>query len=297
MMDLKLKFLYNIHMKKQKIFVIGGPTASGKSALAVRLAQEIQGNVVNGDAIQVYQDLQILSARPSKSEMQDIPHFLFGYIDAWTNYSLADWLKDIAKIVPDLKNPVIVGGTGMYLDALVNGVHQIPEIDPEIRKKVRHMPLSEVQNQIKEYPFKDPQRMRRALEVQLTTGKPLTYFYEQKKIKPIQADFQVVYILPEREKVYQSCASRFEIMKKQGAIQEVEHLNNMNATGGVLKAIGVPEIQAYLNHQLSETEMTKKVVTATKQYAKRQMTWFRHHGNPQHIITDISCVKMDEITK
>ena len=168
-------------MKKQRIFVIGGPTASGKSALAMKLASKIDGCIVNGDAIQVYQDLQVLSARPNEKDTQKFKHFLFGFVDAWTNYSLANWLDDMAKILPELKKPIVVGGTGMYLDALINGVHEIPEIDPKIRQEVRQMPVEEVKKRMKGYLFQDPQRLRRGLEVLLSTGHPLTYFYQQQE--------------------------------------------------------------------------------------------------------------------
>lgn len=297
--DGRLNAFYDIihNMKKQRVFVIGGPTASGKSSLAIKLAQQIKGVIVNGDAIQVYKDLQVLSARPSKAEQQNIPHYLFGYVDAWTTPSLADWLKNVKEILPTLKNPIVVGGTGMYLDALINGVNEIPEIPPEIREKVRNMPLEEVKSLMKNYPLQDPQRLRRALEVQLTTGKSLQYFHKQPKKKIENIDFCLIHVLPDREKVYQNCAKRFDLMKKEGAIEEVERLNKIKATGGVLKAIGVPEIQAYLTKEITEAEMTEKVVTSTRQYAKRQMTWFRHHGDPRYIITDISSVDIDEITK
>jgi len=297
MIDFKRNFKYNIHMKKQRIFVIGGPTASGKSALAIRLAEHVSGSIVNGDAIQVYKDLRILSARPSTEEQKEIPHHLFGFVDAWTNYSMAEWLSDIKKTVPYLENPIIVGGTGMYLDALINGVNDVPEIPDEIRQKVREMPLEDVRKMMKNYPFQDSQRIRRALEVQLATGKSLKYFHNQPKRKILDADFFLIHVLPERELVYKNCAKRFELMLKEGALAEVENLNKIKATGGVLKAIGVSEIKSFLNKEIDKKTMIEKTVTSTRQYAKRQMTWFRHHGTPQHVITDPSEIKIQDITK
>ena len=297
MMDFKRIFRYNIHMKKQRIFVIGGPTASGKSAFAIKLAEAIHGTIVNGDAIQVYKDLSILSARPSIEEQKGIPHKLFGFVDAWTHYSMAEWLKDIKENVPNIENSIVVGGTGMYLDALINGVNEIPEISEEVRQKVREMPLDDVRKMMKDYPFQDSQRVRRALEVYLTTGKSLTYFHNQPKKKIIDADFCLIHILPDREKLYQNCEKRFEIMIQEGAIDEVVHLNEIKATGGVLKAIGVPEIKSYLKHEINKQEMIEKAVISTRQYAKRQMTWFRHHGTPMYIITDPSKIKIKDITK
>lgn len=284
-------------MRKQKIFVIGGPTASGKSSLAIRLAKEIDGCVVNADSVQVYQDLQILSARPNSEEMQGIPHYLFGYVDAWTTPSLADWLNKIGEAISDLENPIVVGGTGLYLDALMEGVSPIPDVDLDVREKVRKMDLKEVQSLVKDPTFKDPQRLRRALEVQLTTGKTLDYFYQLPKKKIVDADFHLIHVLPPREKVYALCEERFIKMLDLGAFEEVRHLNEIHATGGVLKAIGVPEIQAYLAGRLTEAEMIQQSVIATRQYAKRQMTWFRHHGVPRHVVSDILVADIKNITK
>ncbi|MBQ4471703.1 MAG: tRNA (adenosine(37)-N6)-dimethylallyltransferase MiaA [Alphaproteobacteria bacterium] len=257
-------------MKKQKVFVIGGPTASGKSALAIRLAQKLRGEIVNGDAIQVYQDLCILSARPSVEDEALVPHHLFGYVDAWTTPSITDWLQQVADIVPKLNNPIIVGGTGMYLDALVNGISPIPDIPTEIRNEVREMPLEEVCAEVKDCRFSDPQRLRRALEVQRTTGRPLSYFQKLKKIKYLDADFYEIQVLPDREVVYQNCADRFGIMMQMGVVAEVVDLMKKKPTGGVLKAIGLNAITSYIKKEISKEEMENLVVTATRQYAKRQ---------------------------
>ena len=284
-------------MKKQRIFIIGGPTASGKSAFALRLADEIHGQIVNGDAIQVYRDLRILSARPSLEDEQRVPHFLFGDVDAWTTPTMIDWLKKAADLLPTLSAPIVVGGTGMYLDALINGVNELPEIPDEIRKKIRQMPLEDVKKQIKDCPFSDPQRLRRWLEVQLTTGYTPAYFHQHPKKKYLQADFVEIHLLPARERVYENCAIRFDSMKKQGVIQEVVDLMEKKPTGGVLKAIGVCEINDFLNGTLTEEEMSKQIITKTRQYAKRQMTWFRHHGVPKLIITDPKTQNLKNITK
>lgn len=296
-MDESIDLCYDNFMKKQKVFVIGGPTASGKSSLAIRLAEALDGCVANGDAIQVYKDLQVLSARPSKEETRHIPHYLYGEVDAYTNFSVTDWLARIKEIVPNLKNPVIVGGTGLYLNALLEGISPIPDVDAEVRQKVRAMPLNEVKSLVKDCPYKDPQRLRRALEVQLSTGKTLASFYDLPKVRFLDADFCLIHILPPRDLVYENCEKRFHQMVDQGAIKEVQHLLDIKATGGVLKAIGVPEIQSFLKGEIAKTEMIDRAIIATRQYAKRQMTWFRHHGAPDHLITDISHIKIDEITK
>ena len=284
-------------MKKQKVFVIGGPTASGKSELALRLAEAVEGCVVNGDAIQVYQDLSILSARPGKKDLDRAPHYLYGEVDAWTHFSVADWLQRIKEVVPHLKNPVIVGGTGLYLNALVEGLNEIPQVDESVRQKVRAMPLEEVKSLVKECSFQDPQRMRRALEVQLSSGQSLASFYHQPKKKILDADFQCIHLLPPRENLYQNCEKRFYKMLAEGALQEVEHLLKIKASGGVLKAIGVPEIISFLKGKLTQEEMIQQVILSTRQYAKRQMTWFRHHGQPKYVLADISQLNISDITK
>lgn len=272
-------------MKLKKIIVIGGPTASGKTSLSLQIARDIHGQVVNADAIQVYKDLQILSARPSVEEQAEIPHYLFGYVDAWTTPSVQDWLKNVAEVLPELSAPVFVGGTGFYLDALVNGLSPIPDIPVEIRDKVRSMALSEVRSLVKEVKFFDPQRVRRALEVQLATGKPLTYFQQLPKKKVIRGDFQVIYLLPHRNLVYEQCEKRLIDMLQQGMIEEVQNLRNIHATGGVMHAIGVPEICQMLDGKITKKEMLQKVLLSTRHYAKRQMTWFRHQGQPDIILT------------
>ena len=267
-------------MKKQRIFVIGGPTASGKSSFAIRLAQEIGGEIINGDSIQIYKDLRILSARPSIDDEKLVPHHLFGYVDCWTNPSIVDWLERISKKLITVENPIVVGGTGMYLDALVNGISPMPDIPPEVRELSRKTPLNTVLSKVKNCRFTDPQRLRRAYEIQLATGKSLSYFQKLPKKKFVDAEFVEVVILPDREVVYDSCQQRFKQMEQQGVVQEVIDLMKKNPTGGVLKAIGVKEISSYLAGAISKEQMEKEIVTSTRQYAKRQMTWFRHQIVP-----------------
>ena len=284
-------------MKKQQVFVIGGPTASGKSSLAIRLAQRLNGEIVNGDSIQIYQDLRILSARPSVEDEALVPHYLFGYVDAWTTPSITDWLQKVADIIPQLKHPIVVGGTGMYLDALINGISPIPDVLPEIRQQVREMPIEAVKKEVKDCPFVDPQRLRRALEVQKSTGHTLLYFQKLKKIKYINADFIEIQVMPKREVVYQNCEDRLKLMLQMGAIQEVKNLMKKKPTGGVLKAIGVKQIFEYIQGDIDRNQLEEQIVTATRQYAKRQMTWFRHHGNSKLIVADPKSENLDKITK
>lgn len=284
-------------MSKKDIIVIGGPTASGKTSFAIQIAQKIQGEIINADAIQVYQDLRILSARPTQKEQQDISHHLFGFVDAWSNYSVQNWLLDVAKVIPSIKHPIFVGGTGFYLDALINGISEVPDIPEDVRKTVRQMDIEEIKRKVKDTRFTDPQRLRRSFEVQLATGKSLSYFQQQPKKHIIDGNFKLVYLLPPREKIYARCERRLIQMLQQGMIEEVEKLQKLNPTGGVLKAIGVSDIIQMINGKINKEEMLNQVLLSTKHYAKRQMTWFRHQGHPDFIIEDPQSISIVEITK
>lgn len=263
-------------MSLRKIYIVVGPTASGKSALSLQIAHTVHGTIINADSMQIYRDLQILSARPTASEMDGIEHQLYGYVDAYTHNNVQDWVNQAVKVLNETPHPVLVGGTGMYVQALVHGLSVIPDVDVSVRQRVRAMPIEEVKSLVQDCSAIDSQRLRRALEVQLTTGKPLSYFQKQPPRKLIDADFHILFVNPDRDVLYQRCNNRLIHMIETGAIEEVQHLLNIQATGGVTKAIGVPEITAYLKQEITFDEMIQKAQTATRHYAKRQVTWFRH---------------------
>lgn len=264
-------------MEKQIINVIIGPTASGKSKVALDMAQKISGQIVNADAFQVYKDLRVLTARPSIEDEKKVPHYLYGYADCYTQENVKSWLAKAAQLLPTLSHPIVVGGTGMYISALINGINEMPDIPDEIRKKVRQMSMEEISSQLKgQNTFPDPQRQRRALEVFLTTGKPIRYFQKQPPQKIIKADFNIILVQPERSVIYERIEKRLEQMLEEGVIQEVQNLLNLKADGGVIKAIGVKEIIQFLDGKCSLPELKSKILLATRHYAKRQMTWFRH---------------------
>ena len=273
----------------KKVICIMGPTASGKSWLAVRLAKEKKGTVINADSMQIYKDLTLISARPTESEMEGVPHLLYGYLDAWTQGTVQDWLSRVVSVLKETENPILVGGTGLYFSSLINGINEIPTVDESVRKSVRQMPIEEVRKKVKECPFTDPQRLRRALEVQLSTGKPLAYFQSLPLKKVYQADFKTIFLNPARDLLYQNCDIRFRQMIGQGGIEEVRQLMTLKPTGGVLKAIGVPEIISYLQGDISKEEMIEKAILSTRHYAKRQITWFKHQ-----IKADIICTNPKE---
>lgn len=271
---------------KKKISVIAGPTASGKSSFGIKLAQKINGCILNADSMQIYQDLKILSARPGEEETKGIVHLLYGYADSFQPQTVVDWLKKAVQAAQEVENPIFVGGTGMYIGALINGISPIPDVDEDIRALVRRMPLSEVKKQVKECSAVDSQRLRRALEVQLSTKKTLSYFQSLPKQKYIDADFDVYFIHPDRALLYQNAEKRFDEMISNGAIEEVRHLLKIQASNGVLGAIGVAQIKSYLNGEISFDKMVERAKTATRQYAKRQVTWFKHQLADKKEITD-----------
>ncbi len=261
---------------QKTIPIIVGPTASGKSSFALKLAKHIEGEIVNTDALQVYQDLTILSARPTFDEQQGIPHHLYGYLDFNTTASVTSWLNDVKSIINSLKNPIFVGGTGMYIKTLVEGISPMPDIDPNIRELVRNMPIEEIKAKVIDCNAQDPQRLKRALEIQLTTGKSIKYFQEQPKIKIINENFKIFFLNPDRAWLYQRCNSRFIQMLQNGAIDEVKYLKSNNASGGVTKAIGYKQISDWIDNQITNKEMIIKATQETRHYAKRQITWFKN---------------------
>lgn len=263
-------------MSKQKIYIIAGTTASGKSDLAIRLAKSIDGQIINGDSIQVYRDIPLLTARPLASEQQGIPHYLYGWMNEHENCSVTDWLDKAVDVIKSIQNPIVVGGTGMYLKALTDGINDIPPVDEEIRQQVRLMPIEQVQHLVQDCSATDPQRLRRALEVQLSTGKTLKWFQSQPSIKKIDADFEIIWINRPREEIRKRCYDRFLKMLSLGAVEQVEHLRSLNPTGGVTKAIGYEQICRYLDGEITYEKMIDLAVIATRQYAKRQQTWFKH---------------------
>lgn len=263
-------------MRHKKVYIIGGPTAGGKSEAALKLAHQRNGVIINADSMQIYADLRILSARPDELETEGILHLLYGYADAWSHGNVMEWVLKAADMINTYHECIVVGGTGMYLDALMHGMSDIPEVDPDIRSFVRTMPIEEVKARVQACSATDDQRLRRALEVQLSTGKPLSFFLNKPRRTFVEADFEPILIMPPREVLYNRCDRRFLMMLEKGAEEEVRRLKALNPSGGVLKAIGVKEIMAYHAGELSRSQMIEHAQRATRQYAKRQVTWFRH---------------------
>lgn len=275
--------------------LIAGPTASGKSDCAIRLAltlakQGRRGVVINADSAQVYADLAVLSARPTEEEMQGIEHRLFGTWDGATPCSAVDWAtaarREIAALHGQGAIPILAGGTGLYMRTLLDGIAPVPAIDPAVRKEVRALPVTEAFTALA---AEDPQRaallkpadatrIARALEVVRSTGKPLSYWQQQREggIAHTVALHPLI-LLPPREELYPRCDVRFARMFEAGAVEEVEALlaRNIDQALPVMRAIGVHEIAGWIRGEWSKDEAMERGAQATRNYAKRQYTWFR----------------------
>lgn len=275
--------------------LITGPTAGGKSALALDLARRHGGVVINADSMQVYDTLRVLTARPSDEEMGGIAHYLYGHVPAGRAYSTGDWLRDVSALLADLRRagqmPVFVGGTGLYFKALTGGLSDMPEIPLPIRERLRtrlieegaqvlHRALADVDPQMAErLNVSDGQRIVRALEVFQATGQSILVFQEKRGPMLIDPDrAEKIVVLPERKRLHARIDQRFEIMLQTGAIEEVRALlaQSPPPEAPVMKAIGVLEIGAMLAGDISRETVIERGSALTRQYAKRQMTWFRN---------------------
>lgn len=286
---------------KNKIVVISGPTASGKTAYSIDLAKENNGIVINADSIQIYKGLPILSSQPTEEEQNGIEHLLFSYLEPEDNCNVGRWLK-LAKEKIDYclnigKTPIVVGGTGMYISKLINGISQIPEIPENIRNEVINLyneigyeKFYKLASQIdKNYTSKlnlnDKQRLMRILEVYKTTGKSIQYFLNQGNIKLYDDNmFFHINIKPDREKLYKKCELRFKkFIEEDDAIKEIETFakNNIKIVDNLSKytissTIGFKEGLDFLNSKITMEEFINKSIQNTKRYAKRQYTWFNN---------------------
>ncbi len=280
--------------------LIAGPTASGKSDVAVRLASalESQGRhavVINADSAQVYADLAVLSARPSREEMQGVEHRLFGAWDGAAACSAADWALAARRTIADIHAgggvPILAGGTGLYIRTLLEGIAPIPAIDPAVRQEVRAMATADAHAALQHLdPARaaalapaDTTRIARSLEVVRSTGRTLADWQASKTgaIGPAVTLHPVI-LLPDRAELYARCDMRFARMLEQGAIAEVEALlaRQLDPALPVMRAIGVPEIAACLSGECTLDEARARGQQATRNYAKRQYTWFRRQPPP-----------------
>ena len=273
--------------------LIAGPTASGKSALAVKRAAESGGVIVNTDAMQVYDVLRVVTARLSVAEMAGLPHLLYGIVPPSVRFSTGDWLRAVQAILAehDGRQLIFVGGTGLYFEALTNGFAEVPQVPPEVMAAAEaeiagldheaRGRLIAARDPVIAARLKapDPQRVARALAVLNATGRSLASFQDDMQ-EGLLGDFEVERIVlnPPVELLRQRIARRFSTMMDEGAVEEVEVIRALNLDPALpaMKAIGVPEISAWLDGTLSREEAVERATIATRQYAKRQRTWFRN---------------------
>jgi len=278
---------------RSKIILISGPTASGKSSFAIKLAKKINGEIINADSMQVYKELKILSARPDPKNYQKIKHHLYGFHNVKNNFSTGDWLKLAIKKIKEIqqrkKIPIFVGGTGLYFKALTDGLVKIPNIPISLRNKIRtlHMMLGQkkfYKKLLKLDPLSkikinstDSQRSIRAYEVKEFTKKSLHDWFKNTKSHFGQNDFFKIYIDFPRQELIDRIQARTEQMINVGAIKEVKKFIKLKVgkDKSVNKAIGIYEIKEYLNEKIELSVIREKISIKTRQYAKRQSTWAR----------------------
>ncbi len=275
-------------MKQRGAIFLAGPTASGKSAMAVQLAQQHDGVIINADSMQVYRELHILSARPTLQEEAEVPHRLYGHVSGGDAYSTGRWLADVKLEMQACwtigKLPIIVGGTGLYFMALQGGLVEVPAIPVAMREKWRNFTgdlHSELQKRdpigfARIHPS-DRQRIIRALEVVDATGKPLATWQEESHADVFLNHIKVErkFVDVPREQLYARAEQRFDAMMEQGALAEVAALPTLPRDQPMMKAIGVPELLSHMRGETTLVEAVADAKTATRQYIKRQLTWWR----------------------
>ena len=275
--------------------LIAGPTASGKSALALELAQKTGGVVINTDSMQVYRDLRILTARPTPAEEARVPHRLYGHVDAAVNFSAGAWVTDAAQALAEARaqklQPIFVGGSGLYFKALTRGLSAVPPISAELRESVRaRLARDGVEALHAELAKRDPAsaerlkprdraRIARALEVVEATGRTLPDWHRE-GLPPLlpPGEFSALFVAPERDQLYARIDARFDAMLDAGALEEVAALaaRRLDPLLPAMKAHGVPALIRHLRGEITREEAAETARADTRHYAKRQFTWFRH---------------------
>jgi tRNA dimethylallyltransferase len=279
------------------VLVIAGPTASGKSALALELADLCRGVIINADSLQIYRDLRVLTARPDQSAQARVPHRLYGFLDAGERGSAARWralaLDEIATATKVGRLPILVGGTGLYLRAIKEGLAPVPEVPAEIRQEAIELHralggiafrerLASLDPEAAQRLFPgDKQRLVRAFEVVRATGVTIGNWQQQTKSEPAYR-FGTILLAPAREGLYAACNARFIRMIEAGALAEAKALAARRLDPGLpaMKAVGLPELLSHLSGDVPLDAATAAAQRATRRYAKRQMTWFRHQMTP-----------------
>jgi tRNA dimethylallyltransferase len=274
--------------------LIAGPTASGKSTLALELAEQLGGTIINADSMQVYRDLSVLTARPTAADMACVPHRLFGHVDAAENYSVGRFVRDaqtaLAQVHSERRLAIVVGGTGLYFKALTVGMSTIPAVPDAVRRRIRSetagLSADELYRRLRhDDPVTaarlrptDPQRIVRALEIFAATGLPLACFQQGERRPVLTADWRGFFVAPPRRELGLRIDARFDAMITAGALAEVAALKERNLDPALpaMRAHGVPGLIDYLSGRCSLAEAIMRGKADTRRYAKRQYTWARH---------------------
>jgi len=280
---------------QKKIILLAGPTASGKSKLAINLAKKINGEIINADSMQMFKEFHILSSRPSQDETKKIKHHLYGTISVKTYFSAGDWLKQATKKIhlclKKKKIPIIVGGTGLYFNTILKGISKIPDIDNKTRNKVRglykklglkkfYINLINLDRKVKNRIMAtDSQRVQRAYEVKLQTKKSLFDWFANTKSDFLDFNIRKIFINIPKEELLNKISIRTNLMFSKKCINEVKKFNSLkiNKSLSANKLIGVKEINNYMNGYISLEDCKELINIRTRQYAKRQNTWARGH--------------------
>ena len=278
---------------KSKIILISGPTASGKSNFAIKLAKKVKGEIINADSMQVYQELKILTARPVKKDYQKIKHHLYGFQSVKKKFSTGKWLKLVTEKISIIKKrnkiPILVGGTGLYFKALTDGLVKIPNIPFKFRNKIRGLQKNMDQKKFYEKLIKldplvyekinptDVQRSIRAYEVKSYTGKSIIKWFKSTKSNFMDEDFIKIYIDFPRQDLLDQISKRVDKMFREGAIEEVKKFLKLKVGKDKTSrnVIGINEISDFLNKKTDLSQVKEKITVKTRQYAKRQSTWAR----------------------
>ena len=280
-------------MQKNKVIVICGPTASGKTALSIELAKQIHGEIVSCDSMQIYKDMNIGTAKPTPEEMQGIKHYLIGYVSPEERYSVSDYKSEAKKTIKEIiekgKMPIVVGGTGLYLDSLIYEIeYQDIKLDEAYRQKleqeVEEKGLEELYEKAKQIDAKamekispnDKKRILRVLEIYHTTGKTKTEQEIESRKKEVEYDYKVYALNWDRQKLYDRINKRVDMMMEQGLIEEVKQiLKKYDTFPTAMQGLGYKEVVEYIEGKVTKEEMIEKIKMETRRYAKRQLTWFR----------------------
>ena len=284
-------------MSKQKVMVICGPTASGKTKLGIEVANKINGEIISCDSMQIYKDMNIGTAKPTKLEMSQAKHYLVDFVSPTERYSVAEYKKDaekvIEKILEEGKTPIIVGGTGLYLNSLIYGI-VYPNIETdlkyreELENKVNEEGLENLYNEAKKIDPEaiekispnDKKRILRILEIYHQTGKNKTEIEAESRKNGVKYDYRIFVLNMDREKLYERINKRVDIMIEQGLIEEVKSLvKKYTEFPTAMQGLGYKEMVEYLDNKITKEEAIEKIKMESRRYAKRQITWFKSYKN------------------